>query len=490
MKDPHPVTDPPRRTNSLKLIPWNVFSIILIGAFIGPMSGIIVSIALPTIARVYDADIQSVKWVVMIYLVTTACLLPIFGRLGRWAGEERLFTLGFAISALGTLACGVAPDDKLWLLVTFRVVHAVGSSLIFALLSSLLTKYVPAKIRGLSFGLVGATVGISLVVGIFAGTLLCQYASWRMVFLILTPIQFVAFVLCLKAFAKTSIPREQIRLPLPNVLLWVILMAGTTLVLEAYAKGFLVELVPLTAMVTAVALFTFIWIERSPSKLFSYEIFKEPAFVAGAVGLVAINFVVLVITLFIPFYLENYLGLTQSRMGSILGLVPILTLLVSPAAGRFSDKLGFRLPVLGGLALATLGFVVMALWGFNGGITYIICGLFLVGLGSGLYNSPAMSAMMGSVGESLRAQASSVSSLSRNLGFMFGTGAGAAAFTLFLSLAGGQELIHSSWSGGLSTNTVPLEMFTFTMSGLMWICGMVCAGALLANLKLPNKNAG
>lgn len=479
----------PVRGQSLKLIPWKVFSIILIGAFVGPMGGIIVSVALPTIARAYSADLQSVKWVVMIYLVATSCLLPIFGRIGRWAGEERLFTLGFVISALGTVACAFAPQDKLWLLVSFRVIHAVGSSLVFALLSSLLAKYVPAKIRGLAFGLVGATVGVSLVVGIFAGTLLCEYASWRYVFLLLTPFQLGAFFLCLKAFSKTATSSEPIRLPLPNVALWVILMAGSALVLEAYAKGFLVELVPLTAIVTAVALGAFIWLERSPAKLFNYGIFKEPAFVAGALGLVAINFVVLVITLFIPFYLEDYLGLTQSKMGSILGLVPILTLIVSPIAGRFSDKRGFRLPVLGGLSIATLGFVVMGLWGFNGGTQGVVLGLVLLGIGSGLYNSPAMSSMMGSVGEDLRPQASSVSSLSRNLGFMFGAGVGAAAFTVFLNLAGGSELIQNSWASGLSPHSVPLEQFAYAMSGMMWICCVVCIGALLANLRLPNRIA-
>ncbi|MCH7942435.1 MAG: MFS transporter, partial [Proteobacteria bacterium] len=168
MNSQTPATGQPSRGQFLKLIPRKIFSIILIGAFIGPMGGIIVSVALPTIARAYSADIQSVKWVVMIYLVATSCLLPIFGRIGRWAGEERLFTLGFAISALGTVACAFAPEDKLWLLVSFRVIHAVGSSMVFALLASLLAKHVPAKTRGLAFGLVGATVGVSLVAGIFA----------------------------------------------------------------------------------------------------------------------------------------------------------------------------------------------------------------------------------------------------------------------------------------------------------------------------------
>ncbi|HES57905.1 MAG TPA: MFS transporter, partial [Firmicutes bacterium] len=48
--------------------PWLALAVISIGTFLGPLNGVIVGVALPTISREFSVDLQSVKWLVLIYL--------------------------------------------------------------------------------------------------------------------------------------------------------------------------------------------------------------------------------------------------------------------------------------------------------------------------------------------------------------------------------------------------------------------------------------
>src|SRR5512135_1442955 len=93
--------------------PWLIFAVIGLGSFLGPLSGSIVNVALPTIAKEYQADIQSVKWVVLVYLVVMTFLLPLAGKWGQRYGEGKLYILGFAIYALASALAALSSHVSL-----------------------------------------------------------------------------------------------------------------------------------------------------------------------------------------------------------------------------------------------------------------------------------------------------------------------------------------------------------------------------------------
>ena len=120
----------------------------------------IVNIALPTLASEFDTTIDTVVWVMLVFvLLGTGLALP-FGRLGDLYGRKRFFVGGNAIVALSLLAAGAAPS--LPALVAARGLQAVGNSMVVSNGNAIVTSFVPPERRGQALGIMGGTVGFGL----------------------------------------------------------------------------------------------------------------------------------------------------------------------------------------------------------------------------------------------------------------------------------------------------------------------------------------
>jgi EmrB/QacA subfamily drug resistance transporter len=467
-------------------LPWRVLSVVLLGTFLGPMGGIIVGVALPSIQRDFGVSLHEIKWVLLIYLLVTTFMLPITGWLGRRFGEGRLFTLGFAIDAIGTLLAAFVPTSALWLLLLLRVVQAVGSALIFALFSALITRVVPQDKRGIGFGLAGTVVGISLLISPPLGGMLSEYASWRWVFLIQVPLQLIGLLLSYRL-----LPRDELKpaeaLPWTSVFSWLLVTSGIVLSAEAVESGLLLARLPLIVGLSLLALLVFVWSERKGRPLFEYALFKERAFALGSIAIFLINLNIFIMVLLIPFYLEGCLSYNASQSGRLLALSPLFSLLAAPLAGRIADRRGYRLPVLAGLLLGVIGFGLLA-WAAEGlDVRALGLGMAILGLSGGLINAPVLSAMMGSAGMARRARASSISSLMRNLGFMLGTSIGSLLFAYFAASQPGVALQLGLIEGDTAMLDIPPAAFAAAISMTFWVCTTLSLLALALCIGFPNR---
>jgi MFS family permease len=268
------------------------------------------------------------------------------------------------------------------------------------------------------------------------------------------------------------------------------------LLAETFSKGLLIQYVGITIAATAAAAALFVFSEWRLRPLFNYALFRIAVIRMGTYAFLITNFVLFVMLLLLPFYFKDYLHYSNSRMGMYLGISPIMTLLIAPGVGNLSDRLGFRLPVLAGLCSATTAFALLALGAAQPtdgeAKTYLllICtGMALLGISSGLLNSPLTSAMMGAAGPELRAQTSSLGSLTRNLGFMGGTALGALWLAHFLGSYGGQEMMLAARSEQIA-KAVPLAVYQHSMAAVFWVCCALLFTALLACLGFPNRLLG
>lgn len=465
--------------------PWLALTVISIGTFLGPLNGVIVGVALPTISRAFSVDLQSVKWLVLVYLVITTFLLPVVGLLGKRFGETRLFIAGYAICIVGTTACAMAPESDFGLLVAARGLQAVGSACIYALFGALVVRTVPARYRGLGFGLTGASVAISLVVAPILGGVLLNYLSWPWVFWIQLPVQCAGLIMSALVLPRRHAP-VPVRFPVLNILSWLGVVCGLVLFVEAFSKGLWREFMPLTGALALAAIVVFGLTERARHKLFDFSLFAIRAFGLGSLGLLLLNTGLFMFMLFTPFLLEDYMGLNQRQMGMFLAIAPLVTLVAAPAAGRLSDRIGYRLLIMLAFICAIGGYGSLAAYGARGSIPMIIAGLVLLGLAGGLFNAPAMSAMMGSVSELQRAQASSLGSLMRNLGFLAGTSLGSLAFSLLILNIGGREMMIAARTAELA-DAVPGPEFSAAYAATMWVCAGLQLLALVISLRFPRR---
>lgn len=471
-------------------IPWPQLGTVLLGAFLGPFGGMITGFALPSIARDFSIDLQTVKWVTLIFWLVTTFLVPVTGFLGRRFGEARMFIAGFTLDALGTLLCALTPQADFALLLCFRAIQGIGSATMFALFGALITRIVPPERRGLAFGLAGATVAVSVTLAPVLGGLVLGGTGWRGVFLIQLPIH-----ACGIFFALRLLRREAIGLPEPfpwaSAVSWLALTGGLVLTAEHFSSGLFPTRLTLLLALSFAGLLAFLWCELRTRPLFEYGLFRIPAIRMAASGALLTNIALFAMLLLLPFYFEDYLRYSPERMGLLMSLSPLLTLFISPLAGAVSDRIGFRLPVWAGLGCAAGSYACFASGlgpGAEGRLGLLVAGLLLNGASGGLFNSPAMSAMMGSAGALLRSEASAFSSLMRNLGFMGGTALGSLWLGMFIGLhpLGGPAMQAAARHHELAL-AVPQTVFLASTAGVFWICVGITLLALILCLPFPQR---
>jgi len=465
--------------------PWWILAVVLLGSFLGPLSGSIINVALPSISSSFHIDLQTVKWVVLIYLLVVTALLPLVGYFGRWIGEGRQYKLGLLIFMLATIACALAPGIGIHWLVIFRGVQAFGSALMFGMGPALLTMYFPAERRSLAFGILGSVVALALISGPPLGVVLCDLLDWHWIFWIQVPVALAGVIvgwILLPPDARHSRPL----IPVGSIACWFAVVTALVLLSEAFSKGLWFDYWPLTAAVTIAALLLLIYSETRPLTLFNYTVLRYPAFWRGVVAAVLLYLTVAIMILLMPFYLEDYLMLPTWEKGLIFAASPLATAFFGPAAGHFADRTGFRLPVIAGLIAFIVSLPVMiwslaasSLWAF-------FIAFFLMGMGSGLFSAPNYAAMMGSASSAQRSAASSMSTLTRNLGFLLGLSLGSLLFGLLLSWLASPQMMQAARTGELAS-VVPLPVFKAAFERLLMICTALMIVALAFSLRYPNR---
>src|SRR5438067_7044452 len=187
---------------------WLVVATVCVGAFLGQLDASIATLVLPTLEEAFHADVASVEWVAIAYLLTLAALVVTFGRLADMTGRKLLYTAGFVVFILGSALCGLAPD--LGLLIGFRVLQAVGAAMLQANSVAIITASVPRRELGRAIGVQGAAQAVGLSFGPSVGGVLIAAAGWQWVFFIAVPFGLAGTVLAWLVLPQTERAAEHV----------------------------------------------------------------------------------------------------------------------------------------------------------------------------------------------------------------------------------------------------------------------------------------
>ncbi|MGC9332521.1 MAG: MFS transporter, partial [Anaerolineae bacterium] len=407
----HPVVDYSRK--------WYVLAAVAMGIFLSTIDSSIVNVALPTLVRSFGTDFATVQWVVLAYLLGLATLLLTMGRLGDMVGKKPIYTAGFVMFTLGSVLCGLAPT--VYWLVVFRLVQAIGASMVLALGIAIVTEAFPSKERGKALGISGTIVSIGIVVGPTLGGLILDALSWHWIFFVNLPVGIVGTLMVLR-FVPALKPKGRQRFDLPGALtLFASLLSLLLALTLGQQLGFGDARVLLLFGSSLVFLGMFIAIElRSTQPMIDLSLFRNSLFsvnlVTGLSTFVAMGGTIILM----PFYLENVLGYGTRQVGLLMATVPLALGMVAPISGALSDRVGTRPITVLGLLAMFLGFYGMTtLTPETTTIGYILH--FLpVGVGMGIFQSPNNSAVMGAVPRERLGVASGLLSITRTLGQTMG----------------------------------------------------------------------
>ncbi|MBI4301140.1 MAG: MFS transporter [Chloroflexi bacterium] len=430
--EPEAMMEPATLKERIKLdsnYKWLVLATAAIGTFMGTMDASIVNISLPVLSEVFDTTPDSVLWVTLVYLLVGTGLMLTVGRLGDTLGRKRVYSMGFLLFSLGLALCSIA--QNLPQLVLYRVVQAIGASIVIATGAAIVTAAFPEQERGKSLGLLGATVGAGLATGPLLGGFLLDTLGWRSIFFVRVPVGLIGSAMALKILRPDGFHG-----PKPRFDIWGALALFGTLssFLTAINRGQIWgwSSAPIVGLLLAAAVFfaLFFYTEaRITYPVVDLSLFRTRIF-AAATSATLLNFFAWITLVFLtPFYLMLVLNYSSFISGLFMTTVPILMFVLAPLSGWLSDRLGSRILSTTGLGIISLG--LLRLQGLDTSSTGmdVILHLGVVGIGMGLFEAPNNSSIMGATPKERLGTASAMVATARQVGMATGLAIAGAVFT-------------------------------------------------------------
>ena len=411
---------------------WHVMVATGLGIFLGTIDASIVNVALPTMAKELDTTFAAVQWVVIAYLLTLATLTLGVGRLGDMLGKKHIYTLGFAVFTFGSILCGLAPAIG-WL-VGFRVVQAVGASMIFALGMAIITQAFPPSERGRALGISGALVSIGIVIGPSLGGLIVDQWSWRWIFIVNLPIGIIGTAAAHR-FVPDVPPLGGQRFDFKGAGVFFVALLTFMLGLSlAQSRGFGATAVLTLLGIGIASIVVFVLIERRVAQpMLDLALFQNRLLTINLVTGWMTFFAIAGLFILAPFYLENVLGASPRQVGLLIAPAPLLLGISAPLSGAVSDRVGPRPVLVFGLAILVAAYLAMQLLRPDSPLWMIMLVMAPAGLGMGIFQSPNNSAVMGSASAERLGVTSAMLTITRNTGQLTGIAVLGAVWALRVS---------------------------------------------------------
>jgi EmrB/QacA subfamily drug resistance transporter len=364
-----------------------------IAAFLAPFMGSAVNIALPSIGHDFQMSAVLLGWLGTSYSLAAAiCLVP-FGKIADIRGRKTVFGWGSLVFALSSLLAGAAFSPVVLLI--SRVIQGIGSAMIFSTGMAMLTAAYPPHVRGKVLGINVSSTYIGLSLGPVLGGFLTQNLGWRSIFVILGALGLVlaGIVVFFLRGQEAGARGERFDLAGSAAL-------GASLVAVMLGLSRLPAWWGAALIAAGLAgLWGFTRLEAAvPNPILDMSLFRRnPVFVFSNAAALINYSATTAVGFLLSLYLQYIKGLPPQKAGLVLLAQPVVMALLSPLAGRLSDRIEPRLLASSGMAISALGLFMVAFVGGGTSLTFIGAGLFILGFGFALFSSPNTNAVMSSV---------------------------------------------------------------------------------------------
>jgi len=451
---------------------WIALSNTTLGILMATINGSIVLISLPAIFTgiklnpLEPSNVSYLLWMLTGYILVTAVLVVSFGRLGDLYGRVRIYNLGFVIFTISAVFLVFDPftggQGALWL-IGWRLVQAVGGSMLFANSTAILTDAFPIERRGFALG-INQVAGIAgTFLGLIVGGVLASL-DWHAIFIVSVPFGILGTIWSYKSLHEVG-TRATGKVDWPGNIVFAIglvaLLTGITYGIQPYGDSSTGWLNPwvLTGIIGGIAfLIGFVFLQlHTKDPMFNMRLFRIRAFAWGNfAGLLAsisrggLQFMLIIWLQGIWLPLHGYSYESTPLWAGIYLLPLTIGFLVSgPISGSLSDRFGARAFATGGLLLVAATFVALLLIPVDFPYWLFAIITFLNGIGSGLFAAPNRTAIMNSVPANQRGAASGMTGTFQNAG-------NSLSISIFFSLmiAGLATTLPNALRSGLTAHGV------------------------------------
>lgn len=454
---------------------WVALSNTTLGMLMVTINSSIVIISLPDIFRGIDlnplaaGNVSYLLWMMMGFLLASAVLVVMFGRLGDMVGRVKIYNYGFVLFAIAAVALSFDPfthgGGAVWL-IGWRVFQGIGGAMLMANAAAILTDAFPAEERGFALGInqVAAVAGSFL--GLLLGGLLAQW-DWKAVFWVSVPFGILGTVWSYRSLHDNG-QRNAGSLDIPGTVTFAVgltaLLTGITYGIQPYGDSNTGWSNPwvLAAVFGGIGVLgLFCWIEtRVQQPMFHLSLLKVRAFGLGnlaglmsSLGRGGLQFMLIIWLqgIWLPLHGFDY---ESTPLWAGIYLLPLTVgfLVAGPVSGKLSDRYGPRLFATLGMAITAVTFVLLVVLPVDFSYWAFAVVIALNGLGSGMFASPNTAEVMSAVPASQRGVASGMRGTLLNGGMALSIG---VFFSLMI--VGLSNTLPGAMNSGLQQQGVPAE---------------------------------
>ena len=459
---------------------WWVLSCTSLGMLLATVNSGTLIIALPDLERSLHTTLLQLVWVILAYMIVSTVLVLTAGRLSDLFGRKTAYVLGFLVFSLASLGAGFAGSGTE--LILWRILQGVGGAFLFANAAALVTDAFPRRELGLAMGTNTMVAAVGLVIGPVLGGALVAI-DWPWVFWFNVPLGLLGCVWGALVLEERSGRSKEHGLDLLGVTTFVVGLTGLVLALsKGGLSGWNDPLVIGGLTAAAILLPLFVVIEQhARSPMLDLDLFRDRLFTAASAAAFLNGLSRFALMFLFVFYFQGPQGQSPIMAGLELAPLAIGMLVASPIAGAIADRHGSRALAAGGMLVSAIGLAGMTTLQADTAYAWSAFWLSLVGIGSGMFNSPNTAAMMGSVPIHRRGVAAGVRVMLQNTGAVI-----SIAFVMaIVTEAVPKDVLFKIFSGlasGLSPEQ--LQPFISNLHLALWVlAGISLLGAGISMLR-------
>ncbi len=367
---------------------WRVLASVVVGLFMVILDATVVNVALKTIQLNFHVTTDQAQWTISLYTLALGITTPISGFLGDRFGNKRIYLSGITLFVTGSILAGIfSRTDYLLLLIIARGVQGIGGGIALPLGTALLFSAFPPKQRGAAFGIFGIVLVFAPAIGPLLGGWLVDHNQLPWIFFLNLPVGIVGLTIGLR-FLHTSPRARHAHIDIPGIIFsalgfGAILFAASLAGEQSVGWSDIRVIASLIVGIASLVVFVFVeW--RTPEPLLDLHLYTIPSFalanIASTVGIIALFGA----EFLLPLYLQILRGESAFQTGLILLPLAIASAITSVVAGRISDRIGPRVPIVIGFLLIAYNTYQLSQITLTTSIVFIMFLVAIRGFGIGL----------------------------------------------------------------------------------------------------------
>ncbi|MCB0932845.1 MAG: MFS transporter [Mycobacterium sp.] len=440
--------------------------VLCLAVFMVAIDGTVISVAVPAITEELRPNYTQILWIGDIYSFVLACLLVTMGNIGDRFGRKRLLLVSAVAFGVASVAAALSPTA--WWLIAARVVQGIaGAGLMPPTLALLRAVFTESRQRTRAVGIWSGSGAAGAAFGPTVAGLLLEHYYWGSVLLVNVPVVVLLFGIGIWALPEAQSKGDHPLDPLSVVYSTVGIFAVVYAITELAHAG--LDFWPAYVALACGVPLLIVFLRRQRRirvPLLDISLFRKPAFGAAIGAQLMVVFANVGVLFFLPIYLRQVSGFTALQSGMAALPDAITSMLLAPVAARLVGRWGHRWVVVVGLAVGSVGLVLLGLV-MGVGYPAMVVPLMMLGAAFALVVTPSSDLVLTSASEERIGAATSISETAFELGNALGIAIVGSAVSVFYLFAAGA-------SANLSSEVDP-DGFTTAMTGTGLLTGGLLA---------------